>query len=374
MALANRILAVNGGSSSVKFALFESADPPRRLLVGEVDRLAPGGDPSDAADDLIRQLDAAGERSALSAIGHRVVHGGPKHFEPTRVDAALVADLRAAVPLDPAHLPAEIRLIELLGERFPGVPQVACFDTAFHRDLPTRARMLAIPRRYFDAGVRRYGFHGLSYEHLMAELERDHPALAAGRVVLAHLGSGASLAAVRGGQCIDTTMGFTPAGGLVMGTRCGDLDPGVLIHLARRESLTADRLDDLVNRESGLLGVSETSADVRDLLARRATDPRAAEAVELFCYQARKFVGAMAATLGGLDALVFTGGVGEHSEQVRAEICDGLEFLNVRLDADANAGNRTNISAPGCAAVLVVPADEESAIARAMYRLLEFAP
>ncbi len=390
-----RVLTVNAGSSSIKFALFDEGNPPRRALAGAVERIGfadaflrasgpdrpderrplPAGDPAQAVVGLIDWLVGLGELDRVAAIGHRVVHGGPSHFDPQLVVPELIADLRAAVPLDPTHLPAEIRLIEAMTLRLPGVPQVACFDTAFHRDLPTPARLLPIPRRYAAVGVRRYGFHGLSYSYLLEELERRAGTEAAhGRVVLAHLGSGASMAAVRGGRSIDTTMGLTPAGGLVMGTRTGDIDPGVLVHLLRTEKLSADDLDRLVNRESGLLGVSETSSDMRDLLTRQATDPRAAEAVELFCYQARKWVGALAAALGGLDTLVFAGGIGENCPEVRARICDSLGFLGVRLDADRNAaGDRIISTENEPCAVWVIPTDEESMIARAVFRLMETA-
>ncbi len=368
-----RVLTVNGGSSGIKFALFDAGTPPQRTLAGAVERVGladaflrasahnrpderrpiSANDPAEAVAGLVEWLDGLGELARVTAIGHRVVHGGSKHFDPQLVTPELLADLRAAVPLDPNHLPAEIRLIETLTHRLPGIPQVACFDTAFHKDLPQVAARLPIPRRYFDAGIQRYGFHGLSFAYLMGELERlDGPEAARGRVILAHLGSGASMAAVKDGKCIDTTMGLTPAGGLMMGTRPGDLDPGVLIHLLRTEKLSADDLDRLVNRESGLLGVSETSSDMRDLLARQATDPRAAEAVEMFCYQARKWVGALAAALGGLDTLVFAGGVGENSSEVRDRICDGLGFL-------------------GNVDVRVIPTDEELMIARTVVRLME---
>ena len=360
---AARVLTVNGGSSGVKFAVYDAGEPPKQVARGVV---ASTGDLAGVAERL--------PLHGVTAVGHRIVHGGPEHFDPVWIDAAVLADLRAAVPLDPTHLPTEIGLIEAVARRLPGVRQVACFDTAFHRDLPDRAARLPIPRRYFETGVRRYGFHGLSYRYLMDELGRRDAGLAAGRVVLAHLGSGASLAAVRNGRCVDTTMGFTPAGGLVMSTRSGDLDPGVLVHLARAEGLSADGLDDLVNRRSGLLGLSGTSADMRDLLARRGTDTRASEAVDVFCYQARKWVGAMAAALGGVDALVFSGGVGEHAPEVRAEICDGLAFLGVRIDPEANARNAMVVSAPGGSAVLVLPTDEESVIARTVLELLETPP
>ena len=360
----DRVLTVNGGSSSVKFALFAAGDPPRCIHREAVDRI----DPNAVATDWLDALALGGHLEGVVAVGHRVVHGGPKHFDPQPVTADLLADLRAATPFAPAHLPDAIRLIEAVARRLPGVPQVACFDTAFHRDLPSVARLLPIPRAYADAGLRRYGFHGLSYAYLMEEWERlAGPERARGRAILAHLGSGASMAAVREGKCIDTTMGLTPAGGLVMGTRTGDIDPGVLIHLARSEGLSADRLEELVTRRSGLLGVSGTSSDMRDLLATQAIDPRAAEAVELFCYQIRKCVGAYAAALGGLDALVFSGGIGENAPEIRARVCDGLGFLGIELDPAANAANAAKISV-GAVAVRVIPTDEEAMIARTVSR------
>jgi acetate kinase len=360
-----RVLAINAGSSSVKFALFAAGDPPADLLREKVERVA-------SPDDVIRALEAKGATANLAAIAHRLVHGGPDHTAPALVTPELLRDLEALKPLDPTHLPAELELIAAFAKRWPDVPQVVCFDTAFHRDLPAVARTLPIPRRYAASGVRRYGFHGISYEYLMEELGRVAGAEAAqGRVILAHLGSGASLAAVRGGKCIDTTMGFTPTGGLVMGTRTGDLDPGALVHLLRTEKLNADQLDKLVNRESGLLGISETSADVRDLLARESTDPRAAEAVAVFCYQARKLIGGMAAALGGLDTLVFAGGIGENAPVIRSRICDGLGFLGVRLAPERNAANAAVISEDGApATVRVIRTNEEAMLARSALRVL----
>ncbi len=387
-----RVLTMNGGSSSVKFAIFDPGSPPGRSLSGAVERVGlpdaflratGGGDPGEqrplpAADfdqavvGLLDWLHSIGELERVSAVGHRIVHGGPLHTDPQLVTPNLIADLRGATPFAPAHLPNGIRLIEALARRLPGVPQVVCFDTAFHQDLPQVARTLPIPRRYQTEGIRRYGFHGLSFAYLLEEFERQAGADAAhGRVILAHLGSGASMAAVRAGRCIDTTMGLTPAGGLVMGTRTGDLDPGVLVYLTRAEGLSADQLEHLVSHRSGLLGVSETSSDVGDLLSRQASDPRAAEAIELFCYQARKWIGALAAALGGLDALVFSGGIGENAPEVRARICDGLDFLGVRLDLGANAGNAPLISTAAAAVgVRVIPTDEELMIAKMVSTVL----
>ena len=362
----SHVLAINAGSSSLKFAVFRAGEPPEVVRRGKIERAA-------AAIDVFDSLAAQGATTRLAGIGHRLVHGGPDHTAPTLVTPDLLRDLDRLKPLAPAHLPAELDLIAAFAERFPGVPQVACFDTAFHGDMPRVAQILPVPRRYHARGVRRYGFHGISYDYLLEELARVGGAEAAnGRVVLAHLGSGASLAAVRNGKCIDTTMGFTPTGGLVMGARTGDLDPGVLLHLLRVEKLTADQLDTLVNRESGLLGISETSADVRDLLACEITDPRAADAVAVFCYQARKWIGAMAAALGGLDTLVFAGGIGENAPAIRARICDGLGFLGVRVAADHNATNAAVISPAGTpVAVRVIRTDEEAMIARTVFRVLD---
>ena len=308
---------------------------------------------------------------AIAAVGHRVVHGGGRFVEPELVTAAMLEQLRRIAPLDPEHLPGEIALIEAIARAVPGVPQVACFDTAFHRTLPMPAQIVPIPRRYWGLGIRRYGFHGLSYAYLMEELARaGGPSEARGRVILAHLGSGASLAAVREGRCLETTMGFTPASGLVMGTRCGDLDPGLVAFLAHVEGMTPERFHRMVNHESGLLGVSETSADLRDLLARRESDVRAAEAVELFCYRVRTGIGALSAVLGGLDSLVFSGGIGENSPEIRRLACEGLEYLGIALDAGRNSAGDPLISTDASRTrVRVIRTDEETMIAREVIRL-----
>jgi acetate kinase len=285
----------------------------------------------------------------------------------------MIEDLRALDPFDPDHLPGEIELVEALRARAPDVPQVACFDTAFHHDMPRVAQIVPIPRRYEAAGVRRYGFHGLSYTYLMEELARvAGPEEAAGRVILAHLGNGASLAAVRGGRPIDTTMGFTPASGLVMGTRTGDIDPGLVRFLARTEGMTPDQFDALANRASGLLGVSETSSDARDLLARQGADVRAAEALDLFCYQSKTWIGAFAAALGGVDTLVFAGGIGENAPEIRRRICAGLGFLGIGLDEARNASGAGLISTDrGPVRVRVIRTDEELIIAQSVARVLD---
>jgi len=381
------ILTINAGSSSIKFAWFEAGDAMRRILKGAIERIGlpdatlrvEGREPADtlsrainapghakAAEELMTWIEARSERSALSAVGHRLVHGGPKYSAPTRIDAEMLAQLRRLSPFDPEHLPQEIRLAEAFHRRFPKLPQVACFDTAFHHDLPRVAQLLPIPRRYEAQGLRRYGFHGLSYAYLMQELQRVAGAQASrGRVILAHLGNGASLAAVRGGRALDTSMGFTPVAGVPMSTRSGDLDPGLVWYLARTEGLDARGFNRMINTQSGLLGVSETSSDMRDLLAREEQDVRAREAIALFCYQVRKWIGAFAAALNGLDTLVFAGGIGEHAAPVQARICEGLEFLGIEIDPARNAAHAPLISiSSGRVAVRVIPTDEERMIAQ----------
>ncbi|KAF4515781.1 hypothetical protein B566_EDAN000016 [Ephemera danica] len=319
--------------------------------------------------DLIEQRVGA---AALVAVGHRIVHGGIKYRQPEPVTPAVLAELRRISPYDPEHLPAAIGLVEMFSRRYPLVPHIACFDTAFHRDLPRVARLLAIPRRYDKLGIQRYGFHGLSYAFLMKELARiGKPGEADGRVILAHLGNGASLAAVRGGKSLETTMGFTPASGLPMSRRSGDLDPGLMSYLTRTEGLTVEQFHTMVNSESGLLGLSESSSDIRDVLALEAHDPRAAEAVALFCYQAKKAIGALAAALGGVDTVVFSAGIGEHSPVIRARICEGLEFLGVTIDRLRNEENDAVIStADGRVTVRVIHTDEERELAQSVLSLL----
>lgn len=360
------ILAINTGSSSVKFALYAVDDPSKQLFAGSV---APPVALADICARIREQFPAA----AISAIGHRVVGGGPHAGNPQLVDDDLLAALRALEPLYPEHLPGELRLIEECSAQFPGVPQAVCFDTGFFHDLPRVAQLLPIPRRYEAQGIRRYGYHGLSYTFLMKELARVRGAEAAGgRVILAHLGSGASLAAVRGGKPIETSMGFTPASGVPMSTRSGDLDPGIIAYLARTEGMDAQGFNKMVNQESGLIGISEISADMKTLLEQESNDIRAAEAVSLFCYQAKKYIGGLAAALGGLDMLVFAGGMGENAPKIRARICDGLGFLGIELDAHENDGNQSLIStAESKVAVLMMHTDEESVIAEAAVRILQ---
>jgi acetate kinase len=321
---------------------------------------------------LVDWLEAQLAFTSVKAVGHRVVHG-MTHSKPKRITPEVLEELHRITPYDPDHLPLEIELIEAFRQRHPAMPQVACFDTAFHRTMPRVATLLPIPRRYEAAGIRRYGFHGLSYEFLMEELERlGDPAATNGRVILAHLGNGASLAAVRDGKSIDTSMGFTPASGLMMGSRSGDLDPGLVPYLARNEQMDAPQFQDMVNHASGLLGVSQISSDLRDLLAREADDVRAAEAVAMFCYQAKKWIGSFAAALGGIDTLVFAGGIGENAPLIRQRICESLGFLGIELDHEPNAQNAPLISPDaGRVKVRIIHTDEELMIATSVIRLLD---
>ncbi len=387
------ILTINAGSSSLKFALFRAGPPLVRLASGQIERIGlsdsamTGIDCTTGRTDrpaiqarsheacvapLMAWLEQRVAGRDIQAIGHRVVHGGRRYNQPHWITADVLGALRRLSPYDPDHMPAEIGLIEAFGQRYPQMLQVACFDTAFHRHMPRVACILPIPRRYEEAGVQRYGFHGLSYAYLMEELARiGGETEANGRVILAHLGNGASLAAVRGGKSLDTSMALTPTAGLPMGTRSGDLDPGLVSYLARTDNMTIEQFHEMVNTQSGLLGVSEISPDLRDLLACESSDPRAAEAVALFCYQTKKWIGAFAAALGGLDTLIFSGGIGEHSPVARARICEGLGFLGIELDASRNTVGGPIISTAGAAVtVRVIRTDEEMQIAKSVRSLL----
>lgn len=387
------ILTINGGSSSIKFALYGDAEPLTRGLQGGLERIGLSGTTltfhqakssgaesrpfevsaqQSAANLFLDWLQEQEGFNAIKAVGHRIVHG-MQHTVPELVTPELLAELHRIQPYDPEHLPREIELIETIRQRHPQLPQVACFDTAFHHSMPRVAKLLPIPRRFEAKGVQRYGFHGLSYAYLLAELARlGDRAATSGRVILAHLGNGASLAAVRDGQSIDTSMGFTPTAGLVMSTRSGDLDPGLAPYLARTEKMTTPQFYQMVNHESGLLGISETSSDMRDLLAHEAHDVRAAEAVELFCYQAKKWIGSFAAALGGLDTLVFAGGIGENCPTIRSRICTRMNFLGLELNATDNTQNAAIISTTDSrVTVRVIRTDEEVMIARSVCRLCE---
>lgn len=390
------ILTINSGSSSLKFAHYDMGKVETRRWAGSIERIGLEGSTFEVGDGggaapVKRRLDLPDYPAALralfswlqedtpgqevDAVGHRIVHGGPHHREPQRITGELIAALQELVPLAPDHLPHELAAIRALAGLYPKLPQVACFDTAFHRTMPELAQLYALPWELHRQGVIRYGFHGLSYEYIVQELRQLAGEQAvAGRVIIAHLGNGASMAAVREGHSVDTTMGFTPAGGLVMSTRSGDLDPGVLVYLLRDKGLSPSALNDLVNKQAGLLGVSGTSSDMKALLDQEAEDRRAAAAVALFCYQAKKYLAALAAVLGGLDTLVFTAGIGENAPAVRRRICQGLEFLGLRLDPQQNTANAAIISAGDSrVTVRVIPTDEDLMIARHTARLISTA-
>jgi len=375
------VLCLNAGSSSLKFAVYQlQSDREARLFSGAVEAIGAESGTfwlrdqnnrsilerqsrfpthAEAAATMFESLPQHGARQ-LSAAGHRVVHGGPYFHQPQQVTAEVVGKLREIIPFAPLHLPTQVAMIDEVSRRAPGLIQVVCFDTAFHNAMPEAARRFALPRDLFDEGLVRYGFHGLSYEYVTGKLGRD----LGKRAIIAHLGNGASMVALRDGSSIDTSMGLTPTGGFMMGTRSGDLDPGVLLYLLSR-GWNGQLLEKVLDQQSGLAGVSALTGDMRTLLEQRGANPRAAQAVEMFCYQVRKFTGAFAAALGGLDTLVFTGGIGERAATVRAEICDGLEFLGVRVDASRNARHEPLISADNSACVVrVVQTDEDLMIAR----------
>jgi acetate kinase len=386
------ILAINSGSSSIKFALYRANSAMDRIVSGKLERIGrpdssltikdkdgtsqklPVRSPNHRAggEFIIRWLEKNFGFKSIIGIGHRVVHGGLKFTSPQRLTRELVHELNRLSPYDPEHLPSSLELMGLFHKHHPQVPQVACFDTAFHSQMPRVAKILPIPRRFDKKGVQRFGFHGLSYAYLMEELQQICGSkVAKGRIILAHLGNGASMAAVRNGKSIDTTMGFTPAAGMPMSTRSGDLDPGLVWYLARSENITGQKFHDMVHHQSGLLGVSETSPDMRDLLAREKTDVRAAEAVAMFCYHARKWIGAFTAALGGLDTLVFAGGIGENAPVVRARICDGLQFLGLKLNQNRNKISAPVVSSPSSkVTVRVIRTDEEIMLASSVARVL----
>jgi acetate kinase len=389
---AETLLVLNAGSSSLKFRVYLDDDPPRLLLAGKYEELSthprfsarvdgkvvaertwPGGSAlghDGAIDHLFAWSggDVLGEHR-IGAVGHRVVHGGERYSGPTRIDAETLAELEALVPLAPLHQPHSLAAIRAVARKAPSLPQVACFDTAFHRGQPRVAQAFALPRRYADEGIRRYGFHGLSYEYIASVLPSRAPEGAGGRTVVAHLGNGASLCAMRGGRSVATTMSFSTLDGLMMGTRCGALDPGVLLYLIDRHRMDARALERLLYEESGLLGVSGESSDMRELLA--SGSEAAAEALELFVYRIQRELGSLAAALGGLDALVFTGGIGENSAPIRERVCRSAAWLGLELDGEANARGAPRISRPDSpVSVLVIPTDEEAMIVFQMRALL----
>jgi len=335
------LLSISVAYSGTTSARLKITDASSATLL---DSSVKGRDSNAALEAIFAWLDKHQYLSGLQAAGHRLVHGGARYTEPQRVTPKFLSALKKLVPLDPDHLPAAIKGIQFVARKFPKLAQVACFDTAFHSPLPAVAKMYALPRRLYDANIRRYGFHGLSFEYIVGELRKLDPKRAAGCVIIAHLGSGASIVALQNGNSTDTSMGFTPLEGLVMSTRSGDVDPGLLLYLLSQEKMSAKAAAALLNKQSGLLGVSTTTGDMRALLEKAKQDLHAAEAIALFCYRAKKYIGAYAAVLGGLDALIFTGGIGERAPAIREKICSGLEFLGIRLDAAQNAANAQVIS------------------------------
>jgi acetate kinase len=382
------ILCINSGSSSMKFAMYLLDTTEKLIAEGAVERIGlPGGwlwlkdgqgkrlvdshsdfaDHKEAVKAMFTTIMEGQHLPAPDGVGHRLAHGGPKHIAPEMVTPELMLTLRSLIPLAPLHLPGEIKGIDAVAEHYPGLSQVVCFDTAFHRRMPDVAQWLPIVRSLWHEGIHRYGFHGLSYEYIVSALGKNTK----GRVIIAHLGNGASMAALKDGHPEDTTMGFSALGGLMMGTRCGDLDPGILLYLMDEKGYDARQLEKLLYQRSGLIGVSGISSDMKTLLDKSTTEPHAAQAVELFCYTARKYIGALSAVLGGLDTLVFTGGIGERAAPVRWCICDGLEYLGIKLDSkNNNAGADTISTKDSTCSVRVIPTNEDLMIARHTRTLL----
>jgi acetate kinase len=390
--LSRHVLTVNRGSATLKCALYESRAEPTLLVSAIIEQVGPSqdhlkitdaggkplfdgslgrGDSDEALDAILSWLAQHGFLSQLAAVGHRLVQGGPQHTKPERITPKFLTDLEQLVELDPDHLPSALRGIRFISAKFPELPQVACFDTQFHSGLPEVARRYALPQRLYEERVFRYGFHGLSYEFVMSELQRVDGKLVSGRIIIAHLGSGASVVAVKAGSSIDTSMGFTPLEGLVMSTRSGDVDPGAMLYLMSNKNIAAKEMSRLLNTESGLLGVSGKSGEMRVLLDRMSEDADCATAVELFCYRAKKYIGAYVAALGGLDALVFAGGIGEHAPAIRQQICEGLEFLGIVLEPASNESNASLLSPAGNRVqVRIVETNEDLMIARHVREVL----
>jgi acetate kinase len=384
-----RILTVNGGSSSIKFSLFEKRGQLILLFAGTIRRIGFNDAELFVKDSVNGQeyrkaVDAKRASNAvnyvvewisqyggdITSIGQRIVHG-MNHSYAEPVTAGLLAELEQNRSVDPDHVPGEIMLIKAFKEKYPGIPQVACFDTAFHATMPQRATLLTLPRRYFETGLRRYGFHGISYSYLMQKLTEEKNINIDGKIILAHLGNGASMVAVKNRKSIDTSMGFSPAGGFAMGTRSGDIDPGIVSFIMKNEALSANQFNDMINHQSGLLGISETSPDMQELLKMEKTDTRAAEAVEIFCYQVKKWIGSFSAALNGLDILVFSGGIGENASVVRSRICEELQFLGIELDEKLNEKSEKIISAGSSKVIVyVIPTDEELMIAKMVDQVL----
>lgn len=376
----NTVLALNAGSSSLKFAIFQKDS---QLVSGNIENIGQKGQffQSDFKDKKERKKISAPTHSeallylfkklpelnspSIDAIGHRIVHGGEKYIKPEKITSKLLTDLKKLIPFAPLHLPSEIAVIDACQKHFPHIPQVASFDTAFHRKMPKEAECFSLPMHFYKEGIKRYGFHGLSYEYILSELQAKKNE----KIIIAHLGNGASMAAIHENNPIDTTMGFTPTGGFMMGTRTGDLDPGILLYLMRDKKMDADKIENLVDGQSGLLGISEMTSNMEELL--QSKNPKASFAIELFCYQARKAIGALASALNGLTILVFTAGIGEKSSKIREKICEKLSFLNIYLDKDKNQKNEPVISKNNHSCkVLVMKTDEDKMIARHTYKTL----
>jgi acetate kinase len=388
------ILTVNCGSSSLKFALYSMNSVESISMSGSFEKIglsagsfhvkSAAGNTLDKIDLRILDHESAIEKlfewletnhypaEKLDAVGHRFVHGGVRFTKPAIITPEVLQNLKELIPLAPDHLPQEISTIEIIGKNHPGIEQILCFDTAFHTDMPSVARTFPLPRHLIEQGIIRYGFHGLSYEFIMEELKAiAGSTVAGGRIIIAHLGSGSSIAAVKNGKSLDTTMGFTPTGGLMMSTRSGDLDPGVILYLLQEKKLSPETISDILNKKAGLLGVSDMSSDMEELLAKQRDSNNAGEAIELFCYQAKKFLGTLTAVLGGLDTLVFTGGIGENAPVIRELICRGMEFMNINLDGGLNLANAPVISSENSSVtVRVIKTNEELMIARHTYKLI----
>ena len=415
----SQILTINGGSSSIKFAVFTMDKSLVKTLDGQIKRIGLSNpsleineleykqsnelenehkhehaynhknddnisskkrvlavsakNHSEAVDTLFSWMEKEIGFDAFSAIGHRIVHGGKLYTKHQPITDKLLEQMKTLIPFDPEHLPIEIALIESFIKKAPHCKQIACFDTAFHESLPNVAKMLPIPRKYYNEGVRRYGFHGISYSFLVEELKKmEKVDKSQEKVIIAHLGNGASMAAVSQGKSIDTSMGFTPTGGFAMSTRSGDLDPGAVAYLEKIEKGDLEKIHRVLNFESGLLGISETSSDMCDLLLKEKEDTRSKEAIDLFCYQIKKWIGSFAAALGGLDTLVFSGGIGENSPDIRARICSGLSFLGIEIDEKSNLANDSLISSSTFPVkVRVIPTNEEKMIAQTVFSFVD---
>ncbi len=394
MALKNNyILTINGGSSSIRFAYYKYGKNNIREFNGKIERIGlkdtqltffinalsegesqniKNNDYTSAIKFLLDFLNSRKDIENIVAIGHRIVHG-MNHIGPEIITPGLLEELKQLELFDPEHIQGELALIKAFSSRYPTLPQIACFDTAFHQTIPALARILPIPRRFYNTGVKKYGFHGLSYSYLLEELKRISETEALnGKLIFAHLGNGASLAAIENGKCVDTTMGFTPAGGIPMSSRSGDLDPGLVLYLMKTEKLTPEEFNHMIHSESGILGVSETSSDMRDLLELEASDKKASDAINMFCYAVKKNIGAFTSILKGLDTLVFTGGIGENAPEIRKRICEGLEFMGIELDTKNNLQNKDLISCINSRVkIRIIQTDEESMIAKMTYDLLK---